>query len=170
MLATRMPTVSPLHHSRALLVTSGLLLALAACASGRTGQREHTAARVGEAPTAAATQRSSAPPHRPPAAAASVGRAELQRLLDAGPGQFLQSVQVKAFFYGGRFTGWEIVRLTANRLDLRPGDVVSTVNDHTIERPEQLARLWEDLRAARTIVIRGFRRGQPLELRVAVQD
>lgn len=101
-----------------------------------------------------------------------ISRAELDRVLDAGPGQFLQVVRVEPSFDGNRFLGWVILAFVpADRfagVDLRPGDLVVSVNGQMVARPEQLQAVWEDLRQASEVVIEARRDGQPFELRFQV--
>jgi len=55
---------------------------------------------------------------------------------------------------GGRFVGFRLERAEAlphwraAGLDLRPGDVVTAVNDHAIERPDEALEAFQSLRAA----------------------
>ena len=78
----------------------------------------------------------------------TIARADLDRVLDAGPGRFLARVEVKARSSEGRFTGWEVVRSPWAHVDLQPGDVVVRVNGRSLEHPLELKLLWEDLRRA----------------------
>ena len=87
-----------------------------------------------------------------------VTRADLIRVLDAGPGPLLRGLELKPHFVERRFAGWEIVRFMPcevrfDGLDLRPGDVVGRVNEQSIVRPEHLADLWPKLRTARIITV-----------------
>jgi len=107
--------------------------------------------------------------------APALTRTDLQQVLDAGPGAFLARFEVRAYFAGKRFSGWELLgfaeptsRLAAS--GLLPGDVVTKVNEHTLERPEQLQELWDDLRQAPSIVVSGLREGAPFELRFDVSE
>ena len=87
-----------------------------------------------------------------------VAQAELQRVLDAGPGPILRGLEIKPHIVEQRFIGWEIVRFMPcetrfDDLDLRPGDVVGRINQRQIIRPEHLADVWAELRTARVITV-----------------
>lgn len=99
----------------------------------------------------------------------SIPRAALNTVLDRGPGAFLRNLSIKPRFHEHRFAGWEIVALTPGELpleqiDLRPGDVVASVNGRPIVRPRHLSDLWVELRSADAIVIRVQRSGEPFDL------
>jgi type II secretory pathway component PulC len=105
----------------------------------------------------------------------TIERAVLDAVLDRGPGSFLGGFELAPHFRGQRFAGWAIVRfLESGRalrsVDLRPGDVVMTVNGYTIARPRHLQELWLELRMSQAIVVQAERAGQPFELRFDVID
>jgi hypothetical protein len=113
-------------------------------------------------------------PGRPPGAG-SISRAELNKVLDAAPGRFLQHVQTEPRFVDGRFRGWKLAAFFPGDtrfagVDLRAGDVVLGVNGHSIEQPEQLMEVWEALRFERVLVISLERDGQPRQLRFEIRD
>src|SRR5438067_1322839 len=109
----------------------------------------------------------------PPDAAlppAVIPRAELVRVLDAGPGAFLQHVDTQPRFVAGRFHGWRLVtffpgdaRFAAG--PLRAGDVVTRVNGRVLERPEQLMQVWQALRSGKELTVEVERSGAPRTLR-----
>lgn len=127
------------------------------------------------APAVAARPPAHEPPPAPRVSArrGTIDRAALDAVLDRGPGAFLGRFELAPHFRDQRFAGWAIVRFLDSRtyfgdVDLRPGDVVMTVNGHTIARPRNLQELWLDLRLADAIVVRAERDGQPFELRFDV--
>ncbi|MBW1876149.1 MAG: serine protease [Deltaproteobacteria bacterium] len=92
-----------------------------------------------------------------------ISRDELLPVLDGGLGRFLQNVETEPAFHKGSFVGFRIVSLFPGEpafasLDLRPGDTVTRINGKSIERPEQAAAVWEDLRTASNLVV-DYRRG-----------
>jgi S1-C subfamily serine protease len=97
-----------------------------------------------------------------------VARADLNRVLDAGPGAFLGRAEVKARLVKGQFRGWQVVRAPYTEIDLVPGDVVLAVNGRALEHPVDLERLWSDLRAANAIDVDVERSGQRFAIRFAV--
>jgi hypothetical protein len=100
-----------------------------------------------------------------------VERSALRRVLDAGIGSFLGSVQlIPRLDAHQRFVGWEIVRFAYPSVDLYPGDVVLAVNHRVLERPDDALRLWDDLRASDVIEVVGERNGVPFRLRYQVVD
>jgi hypothetical protein len=105
----------------------------------------------------------------------TIDRAALDAVLDRGPGVFLGGFELAPHFRDQRFAGWAIVRFLDSAtyfgdVDLQPGDVVMTVNGHTVARPRNLQELWLDLRLAESIVVQAERDGQPFELRFDVID
>lgn len=97
-----------------------------------------------------------------------VARADLNHVLDAGPGAFLARTEVKVRLVKGQFGGWRVVRSPYPDIDLVAGDVVLAVNGRSLEHPVDLERLWRDLRAANSIDVDVERRGQKFALRFAV--
>ena len=105
----------------------------------------------------------------------TVTRADLVTVLDAGPAAFLAGLEISAEFTGNRFAGWRIVQFFSRAspyagVDLRPGDIVRTVNNRRIERPNHLQLLWKELRKATEIHIEAERGGQAHTLRFTVLD
>ena len=101
-----------------------------------------------------------------------VRKESLDKVLDEGIGRFLGRLEVEPKLSARqRFVGWQIVRFNSpDRLGkaLRPGDVVVAVNQQQIERPGQVAELWDNLRKARVIQIDVLRDGAPVSLSYAV--
>jgi len=153
-----------------------LILALTAACS-RPPAQEPTSAVADEdlAPIAAPTP-TPTPKERASAletTAPALTREALDRVLDGGPGAFLAQLEVRPHFDGKRFDGWELMGFSDTssglaRSGLLPGDVVKRVNDHSLERPENLHDLWQTLRGAASIVVAGLRAGQPFEMRFQV--
>jgi S1-C subfamily serine protease len=138
-----------------------LLLVLAACGGGQ--------ARLDRPPDEEMIE---GPKARPPRRPDGLTRAELVRTLDAGPGAFLGAVHVRAATGPRGFVGWEIVALDAPYSGgaLAPGDVVTRVNGHGIERPEQLSDVFAALRTAPAIVVEYLHAGEPRELTIPVVE
>jgi hypothetical protein len=96
-----------------------------------------------------------------PTSAGSIERAELERVLAAGPAPVLAEYELGADLVGGRFQGWTIKATVGTRfaaVDLRVGDVVRSVNGRSLERPGDLFTVWETLHGASELVI-GVSRG-----------
>ncbi len=120
------------------------------------------------------------PPERPaivrPAAPATVTlrRQDVVQVVDAGLGRFLQKVDVEPSFAKGRFQGFRIVELRPGsfwqRVDLRPGDVVLSVNGMPIERDKQAYDAFQTLRTASELRVDYLRDGQPRSLVYPISD
>jgi type II secretory pathway component PulC len=115
------------------------------------------------------------PESTPRISSGSISREDLLSVLDRGLGRFLQNVETEAAFHKGAFVGFRIVSLFPGEpsfasLDLRPGDTVTAVNAKPIERPEQAAAVWEDLRTASRLVVDYRREGESHALRFAIVD
>lgn len=105
----------------------------------------------------------------------AIARQDLMPVLDGGLGLFLQNVDTEPAFHKGSFVGFRIVSLfpgepTFASLDLRPGDTVTRINGKPIERPEQAAAVWQDLRTASNLVVSYRRDGEKHALRFAIVD
>jgi len=97
-----------------------------------------------------------------------IPRADLERVLEAGPGRLLARVEVKASVTRGRFIGWEVVRNPWAEVDLLAGDVILSVNGRTLEHPLELKVLWDDLRKANAIAVEVERKGEKLHLEFTI--
>jgi len=105
----------------------------------------------------------------------TISREELLPVLDRGLGRFLQGVETEPAFHKGAFVGFRIVSLFPGEpafasLDLRPGDTVTRINGKPIERPQQAAAVWEDLRTASSLVVDYRRGGEKHALRFTIVD
>jgi hypothetical protein len=104
-----------------------------------------------------------------------ISRAAFQAELARGIGSFLRQVRTEPAFVRGRFTGWRVLDLFSRRTDvhvqvLRPGDTVSRVNGHAVERPEEFKALWDSLAKASELVLDIQRAGHASKLRYAIAD
>jgi S1-C subfamily serine protease len=124
-----------------------------------------------------ASARPAPPPPDPEPVLATEGvirRAELDAVLDAGLGRFLQRVRTEADLRDGRFVGFRLTELRDPALfagvDLAPGDTVLTVNGRSIERPEHAFTVWTGLRVASELTVVVLRGSERRELRFAIVD
>ena len=102
-------------------------------------------------------------------------RSELRAILQAGPGMFLQQVQVAPFrersaFVGFRIRTWFPGNPSMQSDSVRVGDVVTRVNDLPIERPEQFLSLWASLPTATSLKVELRRAGQPVTVLVPIVE
>lgn len=145
-----------------LLVLLGLL---AGCGAAPA---EPPAAPKTAAKPAQVAQAPAAP--RPPKGA--LFREDVNAVIDGGFPQFLQRVDVEPRLVEGQFRGWSIVNLSPrdfwSGVDLRPGDIVTRVNDLPIERETEAFDVFESLKQADTLRVAFQRDGQSrlLEYRI----
>jgi type II secretory pathway component PulC len=102
-----------------------------------------------------------------------ISRAALQAELASGIGRFLQQVRAEPTVARGRFLGWRVTSLFANRADihvqvLRTGDTVTRVNGQSIERPEQFKALWDGMASATELILDIQREGRNSRLRYTI--
>jgi type II secretory pathway component PulC len=116
------------------------------------------------------------PPAPPPLGAHTLPRSAVRAALGHGLGAFLQHVDLddQPALVGGKFHGFRIVSLHDaafwNGVDLRPGDVVTSVNGFPIERPEQAQKAFDSLEVASELRVAYDRDGQPRVLVYAIAD
>ena len=125
------------------------------------------------APAATPAPRAAAVPP-PGTTVGEIAQGDLLAVLDAGPGRFLAGIEVEPVFRDRRFAGWQIVRFAPADpriadAPLAAGDIVLAVNARSIARPQQLQRVWDELRTARELVVAGERGGAAFELRYAIR-
>ena len=99
-------------------------------------------------------------------------RAVLSRAVDAGPGAFLSTVELRGVRSGGRFGGWEVLSFDPRYqgAGVEVGDVIVRVNGRSLERPDDLSALWQVLRDAPELVFEVKRGGAPAIVRVPVLE
>ena len=96
----------------------------------------------------------------------TVTRAELRFFVDQGPHFLLRQVPVEPVLEGRRFIGFRVIDFFAGdtrfrRVDLLPGDIITSVNQTPIERPEQFMVVWENLSEADYITVNYLRKSSP---------
>lgn len=101
-------------------------------------------------------------------------REDVLAVLSAGPPAFLQTVDVEPVTTPqGRFAGWRVVALNApgwSDGDVKPGDVVTRVNNRDIETPAQFFEVFQSLAFAPALSVAVERSGQRIELRYPIDD
>lgn len=114
-------------------------------------------------------------PANAPAAVTSgtIERAALLRVLDAGPGALLRTLEVTPAFEGERFFGWRIEQIVdpsspVHGARLAPGDVVRSINERSLARPEHVLAVWQLLRTADELRCEVWRDRTRLALRFAI--
>jgi type II secretory pathway component PulC len=105
--------------------------------------------------------------------ASGLTRERLNAVLDAGPATFLRGVKVKASLVEDKFAGWEIVAFNDPELagnGLLPGDVVVSANGKSLEHPEELGYVFEQLRNAPELTVTYRRAGSDRVLHVPIVE
>ncbi|HET7539683.1 MAG TPA: hypothetical protein VFK05_07420 [Polyangiaceae bacterium] len=117
---------------------------------------------VAPKPAAKAPVAQKAPEVRPPQGA--LFREDVNALIDRGFWAFLQRVQVEPRLVDGQFRGWSIIELNPTEfwsgVDLKPGDVVTRVNDLPIERDTEAFDAFESLKKSDALRVAYQRDGQ----------
>ncbi len=103
-----------------------------------------------------------------------IHRAVLDRVLEDGPGSFLQRVSTEADVREGRFVGFRLTELRDEQLfegiDLDVGDTLVAVNGLVIERPEDAFTVWSSLAVASELSLVVLRGEERRELHFAIVD
>jgi type II secretory pathway component PulC len=103
-----------------------------------------------------------------------IQRASLDRVLEDGPGLFLQRVSTEADIREGQFVGFRLTELRDEQLfagvDLAVGDTLVEINGQTIERPEDAFTVWSSLAVASELSLVVLRGNERRELRFAIVD
>ncbi len=111
-------------------------------------------------------------PGRPPRGA--LFRSDVNALIDRGFPLFLQRVDVEPRLVDGQFRGWSIVGLTPSDfwtgVDLKPGDIVTRVNDLPIERETEAFDVFESLKQSAALRVAFQRDGQSHLLEYKILD
>lgn len=109
-----------------------------------------------------------------PPPAGTLYRSDVNELLDQGFSNFLKRVEVEPSLDNGKFKGWAIVALNPPEfwegVDLKPGDVVVSVNDLPLERETQAFDAFESLRSAEKLEVSYLRAGEPRKLAYKIVD
>ncbi len=151
-----------------MLAVSLTTLALVGCGAARPSPQ------AAKAPVAAPS--TNATPTTAPAARVTLTRSGVHAAVSQGLGVLLQRVDVddQPVLVGGRFHGFRLAALRDpdfwSGVDLKPGDVITSVNGFPIERPEQAQTALESLELARELRVAYERDGQPRELVYAIVD
>jgi type II secretory pathway component PulC len=148
--------------------TCWLALAFAGCASPQRPAATTPAATPAAASAEATADNRSDGTH-------TISRGELVKVLDASPGLFLQHVITEPQLANGRFVGWRLVSFFPGDarfagVDLQAGDVVTRVNGHAIEQPDQFMAVWDGLRRESQLVVDVQRNGAARTLRWTIAD
>jgi hypothetical protein len=107
-----------------------------------------------------------------PAPPGALWRKDVDEVIEAGLGKFLQRADLRPELHEGTFVGFRIVELRPpawwQGVDLVPGDVITRVNDMPIEQPTDAHAAFESLRKSDKLIVSYLREGQPRELSYAI--
>jgi type II secretion system protein C len=113
------------------------------------------------------------PPEDPETPARTMGRAEVQRRLGEEIPRILAETAVAPVMEEGRVVGVQVTRLAEGSLltdaGLRPGDVLTRINDTDIDGMATLIGLWPRLQSASELRAVVLRNGQPISLLVSLR-
>lgn len=147
----------------ALAFVLSLLASAAGCAE---------APPVVKAPTKEQAPAQAAPAAAGPAAAPGhLARADVEGVLQKGPPWLLRRVKMEEVIREGKFVGWRILTLSlpdAWKVDLKPGDIVKTVNGLALERPDDFFAAWMQLHSAVELRLACEREGKPHEVAMPI--
>ncbi len=157
---------------RASLLASA---AIALCACGGPPAASPAQSPVSAPQQPPAGQPAASPPQLAVAATAptadhALKRSQVHGAVAQGLGVFLQRVELsdQPVRVDGKFHGFRIAALRDAKfwsgVDLKPGDVVTTVNGFPIERPEQAQTAFDSLEVASELRITYERDGKPREI------
>lgn len=109
-----------------------------------------------------------------PAPPGAIWRRDINQVVDAGLGRFLQRVDLQPEVQQGTFVGFRVVELRSptwwQGVDLAPGDVITQVNGMPIEQPTEAHAAFESLRQADKLSVRYLRSGESRELVYTILD
>jgi hypothetical protein len=110
-------------------------------------------------------------PEGPPRPEGAIFRSELIRATQGGSAAYLMGqLGPEPYRPQGRFEGWVITRvwpadpeLCAPGCDLKPGDIILSVNGSKLETPEELSNMLARLEEIEAIELSGIRDGEFFE-------
>ncbi len=100
----------------------------------------------------------------------TMAKSELEAVVARGAQRFIATLRVEPHMVGGRFIGYQIAGFTADspllRGDsIRAGDVIISVNEESLERPEQFMKAWKVASSAKVLQVTLLRSGEKLRYR-----
>jgi len=134
-----------------------LFVVLTGCGAAPVAPAPHAAA-----PAAAPRVAENTEPARPPQG--QLYREDVNALVERGFPLFLQRIDVAPRLVDGQFRGWSILDLRPSDfwagVDLKPGDIVTAVNDLPIERETEAFAAFESLKQSPSLKVAFQRDGQ----------
>lgn len=157
--------------TRAAFLRLGVVLFVGGCATKPAPADSAAAPSPAADPVAAAQPVSDEPASLAPRPPRTVYRSEIDRALLGGPAYLLAQLGPEPFRLSGQVVGWQITRLfpddpeLAAVCDLRPGDVVLSINGDPIATPDALSALLDRLPGLEALVVLRLRDTRKEELR-----
>lgn len=154
-----------------------IAVAMVACQTGGTSNvatPEDLKSTSADTDSAAAAQSTpAAPPPAPEgfttAHEGTISRAELQEIIQRGPQDFISRITVRPTFKRNRFFGWRVTSYSGpGRLE--KGDIIVSINNKPLEKPEQFMEVWEALDKQHFITIDMVRGGEAMRLTFRITD
>lgn len=125
-----------------------------------------------EYPSAPPAGVSASPDDFAPAPPGALWRHDVDAVLDAGLGKFLQRAELRPQLHEGTFVGFRVLELRPpawwQGVDLVPGDVITRVNGMPIEQPTEAHAAFESLRKSDKLVVSYVREGEARELTYSI--
>lgn len=110
-----------------------------------------------------------------PREAFTIYKDELEQTLQRGLQPLIADVNLRPVHDGGRFVGWRVQFMKPaespfRESAVRPGDVLVSVNDAPLERPDQMMTVWKSLESADHVTFHVLRGGHPVDITYRVVE
>lgn len=94
-----------------------------------------------------------------------ISRLTYEEVLKEGMQHVMRWYFVEPHYRGDRFVGFQVKQILKEELQqgpLRVGDVILSINDGAVERPEQALAVWRGLWPRKNLKLKLLRNGQPI--------
>lgn len=166
------------RHSEAMttrvlgLLASSVLMASVSCGGSRL-EAKTSAPLHEQSEGLELAQLSQAPLENVSTPITQLERKDVLATIDAGLGRFLQKFDMEpSLTPAGEFSGFRIVRIhdadSFQGLGIGPGDIITSINQHPIERPTEAYEAFIGLRTAEALDIDYVRGGRSMRLSLPI--
>jgi type II secretory pathway component PulC len=100
-----------------------------------------------------------------------IDRAEYEQVLKDGLQKVMRWYYVKPAYKGSAFIGFQVEDILKEELKkgpLKPGDVIVTINDLPVERPEHAMAIWRGLWSKKVLTLVLMRKGQKIVYEIPI--